>query len=132
VIDLTTYTALENVYLPGSPIAAFAANGNLYVTLPNRNTLAVISLENRRLIREIAVGTSPFGINVLNSAYAFVTNGLSDDVSVIDLSTNLELARIAIGDYPNYVVFDRSQAYVLYSGDGQNLGGFTKIVIQGA
>jgi YVTN family beta-propeller protein len=132
VIDLTTYSALENVYLPGSPIAAFAANGNLYVTLPNRNTLAVISLENRRLIREIAVGTSPFGINVLNSAYAFVTNGLSDDVSVIDLSTNLELARIAIGDYPNYVVFDRSQAYVLYSGDGQNLGGFTKIVIQGA
>ena len=127
VIDLSTFTLVENIFLPSAPISVFATNDNLYVTLPNRNALAVIKLENRQLVDEISVGTSPFGVSVYKNSYAFVTNSSSGNLSIVNLSTKMELARITISDYPNYVVFDEGAAYVLSSGDGQNLGALTKI-----
>jgi YVTN family beta-propeller protein len=127
VIDLSTFILVENIFLPGAPSSVFATNGNLYVTLPGRNTLAVVKLENRQLVDEITVGTSPFGVSVYKNSYAFVTNSLSGNLSIVNLSTKMELARITISDYPNYVVFDEEAAYVLSSGDGQNLGALTKI-----
>ena len=127
VIDLSTFTLVENIFLPSAPISVFATNDNLYVTLPNRNALAVIKLENRQLVDEISVGTSPFGVSVYKNSYAFVTNSSSGNLSIVNLSTKMELARITISDYPHYVVFDEGAAYVLSSGDGQNLGALTKI-----
>lgn len=60
---------------------------------------------------QVAVGHHPFGVT-LHEGKAFVTNVLSDDVSVIDLATRRETARIKTGARPYAVAFARGRGFV--------------------
>lgn len=59
----------------------------------------------------VPVGHHPFGVT-LEAGKAFVTNVLSDDVSVIDLAAGREIARIKTGARPYAVAFARGRGFV--------------------
>lgn len=61
--------------------------------------------------KRVAVGHHPFGVT-LHDGYAFVTNVLSDDVSVIDLAKGEEIARIPTGARPYAVAFFQGRGFV--------------------
>lgn len=59
----------------------------------------------------VPVGHHPFGVT-LEGIRAFVTNVLSDDVSVIDLAAGREIARIPTGARPYAVAFAAGRGFV--------------------
>jgi YVTN family beta-propeller protein len=53
------------------------------------------------LLSTIKVGARPWGLGVSpDGKFLFAANGPSNDVSVVDLQTNLEVARIKAGSSP--------------------------------
>jgi len=53
------------------------------------------------VLNTITVGQRPWGIVVSpDGKYLFSANGPSNDVSVVDLATNKEIARVKAGDSP--------------------------------
>jgi YVTN family beta-propeller protein len=74
------------------------------------------------LVAEIPVGLEPVSVAARNDREAWVTNWLSDSVSVVDLTTGNVVHTIDVGDEPTDVVFagQRSEmAFVCVSGLGQ-------------
>jgi YVTN family beta-propeller protein len=95
----------------------------LAVNTPN-NTLSVFYLSGGvlTLVKEIAVGLEPTSVAVRNEREAWVTNWLSDSVSVVDLANGNVVRTIDVGDEPTDVVFAgraREMAFVCVSGLNQ-------------
>jgi YVTN family beta-propeller protein len=71
------------------------ANGSLV------DLVAIFALPDMRLVGTVAVGRDPNWVVLSpDGARAFVSNRGSDDVSVIDLATRKEIARVKVGRYP--------------------------------
>jgi YVTN family beta-propeller protein len=102
--------------------AAMTPDGNrlLVVNTPD-NRLTVFSLTDTVPIRiaEIPVGMEPVSVAALDNGTAWVVNQLSDDVSIVDLTTMHVRATIRTGDEPQDVVFAGSptRAYVSVSSE---------------
>jgi YVTN family beta-propeller protein len=95
----------------------------LAVNTPN-NTLSVFYLSGGflTLVKEIPVGLEPTSVAVRNEREAWVTNWLSDSVSVVDLANGNVVRTIDVGDEPTDVVFAgraREMAFVCVSGLNQ-------------
>jgi YVTN family beta-propeller protein len=61
----------------------------------------VLDAHTHALIDRIAVGKRPWGIALSpDGKYLFSANGPSNDVSVVDLLTNKEIAKVKAGDSP--------------------------------
>ncbi len=74
------------------------------------------------LIAEIPVGLEPVSVAARNNSEAWVTNWLSDSVSVVDLTTGNVVRTIDVGDEPTDVVFAggaNEKAFVCVSGLNQ-------------
>ncbi|MEK6322626.1 MAG: SMP-30/gluconolactonase/LRE family protein [Acidobacteriota bacterium] len=74
------------------------------------------------LVAEIPVGLEPVSVAARSDREAWVTNWLSDSVSVVDLTTGNVIRTIDVGDEPTDVVFggqQREMAFVCVSGLGQ-------------
>jgi YVTN family beta-propeller protein len=74
------------------------------------------------LVAEIPVGLEPVSVVARNDNEAWVTNWLSDSVSVVDLSAGNVIRTIDVGDEPTDVVFagqPREMAFVCVSGLSQ-------------
>ncbi len=74
------------------------------------------------LVAEIPVGLEPVSVTARNDREAWVTNWLSDSVSVVDLTTGNVVRTIDVGDEPTDVVFAGQQhemAFVCVSGLSQ-------------
>ena len=96
---------------------------------PNRARLLVVNTPDNRLsvfdvtgaqpirIAEVPVGLEPVSVAAQDDTTAWVVNNLSDDVSVVDLTTMHVKATLRVGDEPNDVVFAGSprRAYVSVS-----------------
>src|SRR5215470_2694068 len=78
----------------------------LAVNSPN-NSLSVFQLTGSTpvLSNEIPVGLEPVSVAARNNNEAWVTNWLSDSVSVIDLAAGNVTRTIDVGDEPTDVVF---------------------------
>lgn len=61
--------------------------------------------------RAVPVGHHPFGVT-LHGGRAFVSNVLSDDLSVIDLTQGIEIARIPTGARPYATTFAAGRGFV--------------------
>ena len=99
------------------------------VLTPNGTRLLVVNTPDNRLsvfdvtgaqparIAEIPVGLEPVSVAAQDDNTAWVVNNLSDDVSVVDLTTMHVKATVRVGDEPNDVVFAGSprRAYVSVS-----------------
>jgi YVTN family beta-propeller protein len=113
--------------VPGG-IAVDEKGDMLYVTLSRNNSLAVVSMKDRK-ISEISVGIAPYGVILHSSDKAYVTNwggrhpeageptynssgsqvlvdpgtgaASSGTVSVVDLEKNMEIKSIEVGLHPS-------------------------------
>lgn len=105
----------------------------LALTPDGTKLLAVNSPDNRlsvfdltgpapALVAEIPVGGEPVSVIARNDHEAWVTNWLSDSVSVVDLTAGNVVRTIEVGDEPTDVIFagvEREMAFVCVSGLGQ-------------
>src|SRR6202158_5105355 len=95
----------------------------LAVNTPN-NSLSVFHLTGRTLtlMAEIPVGLEPVSVSARNDREVWVTNWLSDSVSVVDLRTWNVTRTFDVGDEPTDVIFagqQREMAFVCVSGLSQ-------------
>jgi YVTN family beta-propeller protein len=80
----------------------FVADQGYYFDQPTSNLFYKIDLKEMKVVQTISAGSAPHGVVVSkDGALVYVTNILSDDVSVIDTSTGREVKRIKVGDMPN-------------------------------
>jgi PGF-pre-PGF domain-containing protein/uncharacterized repeat protein (TIGR01451 family) len=79
---------------------AFAAH-YAYIPNYNDNNVSVLDLSSYTLVRNISVGTQPYGVAVHPAAtFVYVTNRGSDTVSVIDTASDTVTATISVGSGP--------------------------------
>lgn len=73
-----------------------------YFNQPTSEIVYKIDLTEMKVVKSIKAGKAPHGIVVSKDGkYAYVTNLLSNDISVIDTTTDTEIAKIEIGKEPN-------------------------------
>jgi YVTN family beta-propeller protein len=84
----------------------YLADQGYYYSQPEGNTVYKIDLAGKSVVKEIRAGRAPHGV-VLNSdgTFVYVTNLLSGDVSVIDVATDTEVAKIPVGKEPNGISY---------------------------
>jgi YVTN family beta-propeller protein len=96
--------ALGPVQLYPTPDSRFVyvADQGHYFGQPDSQWIYKVDLAKSSVIWSIKAGTAPHGIVIAKDCKsAYVTNIVSDDMSVIDLKTDMETARIPIGKEPN-------------------------------
>lgn len=80
----------------------YVVNQGYYFEQSTGNTVYRINIDQKIVDQTINVGSAPHGIVVdKQGAFVYVTNLLSEDVSVIDIATNKEVTRIPVGKMPN-------------------------------
>lgn len=80
----------------------YIADQGYYFDQPNSDKVYKVDLKDMKIVQTITAGLAPHGIvSTWDGKYVYVTNLLSDDVSVIDTSSDKEIARIPVGKQPN-------------------------------
>jgi YVTN family beta-propeller protein len=116
VVDPATGATIRRVQMPASPGQTLpdsmpvTANHGLRITADGRyliantsvsNLVAIYALPGLALAGTVPVGTDPNWVTMSPDGKRFyVSNRGSDDVSVIDIVTKREIARIKVGKYP--------------------------------
>jgi len=121
VINTSTQTVTSTVpvgHAPGNVTMAVTSVGTFaYVPNTQDNTVSVIAVgPNPTVVQTINVGTDPDWVTAApNSSVVYVTNGLSNNVSVISVATNTVTATIPVGSSPQGVAVspDSTMAYVV-------------------
>lgn len=86
-----------------------------YVTNGTDDTVSVVDIAQRKVVRKIVVGDSPHGMRMSpDGREIYVANTGDDSVSVIDVAEAKEGARIPVGEAPVQVAFapDGLRVYV--------------------
>ncbi|MAJ24579.1 MAG: hypothetical protein CMP36_03620 [Rickettsiales bacterium] len=79
-------------------------NNKVYVTLGSANYVAVINSLNYKIENYILAGSRVWGAALTkNEKQLIVTNGNSDDISIIDLQKNITISSIPVGKTPHTV-----------------------------
>ena len=82
----------------------YVADQGYYFNQPNSDLVYKIDLQEMKVAETIKGGTAPHGVAVSKDGkFAYVTNLLSEDLSVIDTALGKETARIKVGKMPNGV-----------------------------
>ena len=107
----------EQISVSLEPVAAPAqVHHEAWVLLPNAGRVAVINTDTNRVIESFAVGKRPLGI-ALNTArtLAFVADGTSKAVSVVDLARQRAVSVIKLRNRPFLIAVQpgRDRAFVL-------------------
>lgn len=90
---------------PDAEYVYVADQGN-YFGQPNGDKVYKIDIVQRKVVTTTQVGTAPHGVVVSpDGKYVYVTNLESNNVSVIDSSTNIEVAKIPTAAKPNGISY---------------------------
>jgi len=82
----------------------YVADQGYYFNQPNSDLVYKIDLQEMKVAETIKGGTAPHGVAVSKDGkFAYVTNLLSGDLSVIDTAQGKEVAKIKVGKMPNGV-----------------------------
>lgn len=105
VIDTATLRARATVPAGRMPYGVAVTGDGSRILVTNQHAAAVTVIDAARLeiVATVAVGPYPEGIAVVGPR-AYVANWFSDDVSVIDLATWRETARIKVAEGPRTVL----------------------------
>ena len=88
----------------------YVADQGYYFNQPAGDLVYKIDLQEMKAVQAIKGGAAPHGIIVSQDGkFVYVTNLLSDDVSVIDAISEKEVARIKVGKMPNGISLWYSQ-----------------------
>lgn len=80
----------------------YVADQGYYFGQPAGNRLFKIDLATKSVIKEIPAGNAPHGVVVSpDGKFVYVTNLLSQDLSIIDTAGDTEVGRIEVGEMPN-------------------------------
>ena len=80
----------------------YLADQGYYFGEPAGNLVYKIDLEATTVVKEIKAGQGPHGVVVSpDGKFVYVTNLLSGDLSIIDTSTDMEIAKVPLGKEPN-------------------------------
>ena len=80
----------------------YVADQGYYFDQPTSTLVYRIDVEKSVVDQTISAGTAPHGIVAdKEGKFVYLTNLLSDDVSVIDVALSKEIARIPVGKMPN-------------------------------
>lgn len=80
----------------------YVADQGYYFGKPTSDYIYKIDVQNREVVQRIQAGVAPHGVVVSHDGKrAYITNLLSDDMSVIDTVTDTEIARVNVGKMPN-------------------------------
>jgi YVTN family beta-propeller protein len=84
----------------------YVADQGYYFDQPVSQYVYKIDIAKRAVVKEISTGKGPHGIVISqNGKYTYVTNLLSNDISVIDTTTDKEIKRIPVGKEPNGISY---------------------------
>lgn len=73
---------------------------------PDGNKLHKIDLEGRSVVQTVEVGTAPHGVVLSpDGRFSYVTNMVSNDVSIVDNESGKELAKVPTGEKPNGISY---------------------------
>ncbi len=88
----------------------YVADQGYYFEQPTGNRVFKIDLITKSVIKEIPAGDAPHGVVVSSDGrFVYVTNLLTDDVSIIDVASDTEVGRVAVGKMPNGIsIWSRS------------------------
>lgn len=80
----------------------YVVNQGYYFDQPTGKTVYRIDITQKAVDQTIGAGDAPHGIVAdASGKFVYVTNLLSEDVSIIDATTNREVARVKVGEMPN-------------------------------
>lgn len=80
----------------------YIADQGYYFNQPVGSLVYKVDLQKMEVVQAILSGTAPHGIVVSRDGkFVYVTNLLSDDVSVIDTAIKKEITKIKVGKMPN-------------------------------
>ncbi len=113
----TDFTHFESGHV--HPIAMTPDGSRVLVVNTPDNRLSVFDVTGATPVRvgEVTVGLEPVSVAARSNTEAWVVNFLSDDVSVVDLTTLNVKATIHAGDEPSDVVFANDLAWISVSNE---------------
>lgn len=80
----------------------YVADQGYYFGKPTSDYVYKIDVQNKEVVQSIQAGVAPHGVVVSpDGKRAYITNLLSDDISVIDTATDKELLKVKVGKMPN-------------------------------
>mgnify|MGYP003394152150 FL=1 len=80
----------------------YVADQGYYFGKPTSDYVYKIDVQNKKVVQSIQAGVAPHGVVVSpDGKRAYITNLLSDDISVIDTATDKELVKVKVGKMPN-------------------------------
>jgi PQQ-dependent catabolism-associated beta-propeller protein len=117
IIDRATHEVIEtlNFLPPGfrpadvTPVGILpSADGQtMYVTLGRANHVAFVNVNTREIESYTLVGSRAWDLALsADNTQLYVTNGLSDDMSIIDLGSRRNIRSVATGRVPHSIVVD--------------------------
>lgn len=99
-------TAKGPIQLYPTPDSQFiyVADQGYYFNQPQGKFVYKIDINQEKVVNEIKTGDGPHGVVVSKDGkFVYVTNLISGDLSVINTSTNQEVAKIPVGKEPNSI-----------------------------
>lgn len=80
----------------------YVADQGYYFGKPTSDYVYKIDVQNKEVVQRIQAGVAPHGVVVSpDGKRAYITNLLSDDISVIDTLTDKEITKVKVGKMPN-------------------------------
>ncbi len=80
----------------------YVADQGYYFNQPTSDLVYKIDLAEMKVVKAIKAGKAPHGVAVSQDGkFVYITNLLSGDISVIDTTTDKEIAKIKVGKEPN-------------------------------
>ena len=80
----------------------YVADQGYYFGKPTSDYVYKIDVQNKEVVQRIQAGVAPHGVVVSpDGKRAYITNLLSDDISVIDTLTDKEITKVQVGKMPN-------------------------------
>lgn len=87
---------------------AISADGaKVLVTLGRANHLAIVDAKTRTVSAYVLVGSRPWDVVLSrDEATAYVANGLSDDITIVDMASMRPVISIPVGRTPHSIRVD--------------------------
>jgi PQQ-dependent catabolism-associated beta-propeller protein len=117
VIDRTTDTVTQRLtFVPSgfreqdvTPVGMTRTKdgGKILITLGRANHLAIVDAHTKLVLQYVLVGKRAWGVDLTrDEKTAIVTNGLSDDITIVDMASMKPMKSIPAGRTPHSVVVD--------------------------